>query len=376
MVAIAGPTRYSTRDEPTDCNQVLLPSGRGGRIPRSLLRRAASTDRMAAAARPGTAAASSLLLSRSTRRAAFAPAPPPASSMRRRLLIGAGAPAVAALAAAAAAPPAVLQDGAATLLITAGAYSLVRAFDVLTERRLIEQSLSRKVVHVLSGVLFMASWPLFSNSTEARYFAAVVPFLNSVRLLTYGLRLYTDEALVKSVTREGKPEELLRGPLYYVLVLLFSVLLFWRESPIGIVSLSMMSGGDGFADIVGRRYGSLKLPFNEKKSWIGSISMFFSGFLLSALYGTRMLFYFSSLGYFHVSWEEALGKLVLVALAATVVECIPVTDVVDDNISVPMATMMVAFLCSMLPRSPYYSVIGRETNLVMYGWFGRSLYAQ
>lgn len=195
-------------------------------------------------------------------------------------------------------------------------------------------------MHVLSGVLFMSSWPLFSNSTEARYFAAVVPFLNSMRLLTYGLRLSTDEALVKSVTREGKPEELLRGPLYYVLVLLFSVLVFWRESAIGIVSLSMMSGGDGFADIVGRRYGSVKLPFNEKKSWIGSISMFISGFLLSAI----MLFYFSSLGYIHVSWEEAFGKLALVALAATVVECIPVIDVVDDNISVPLATMLVAFL--------------------------------
>uniref|UniRef100_A0A0A9GNL7 phytol kinase n=1 Tax=Arundo donax TaxID=35708 RepID=A0A0A9GNL7_ARUDO len=297
---------------------------------------------MAAAAWPGTACASSspnsLLLSRSPRYAAFALAPSPKSSMRRRLLLGVGTPAVAALASVA--PPAVLEDGAATLFITAGAYSLVRAFDVLTERRLIEQNLSRKIVHVLSGVLFMSSWPLFSNSAEARYFAAVVPFLNSVRLLTYGLRLYTDEALVKSVTREGKPEELLRGPLYYVLVLLFSVLIFWRESPIGIVSLSMMSGGDGFADIVGRRYGSLKLPFNEKKSWVGSISMFISGFLLSAI----MLFYFSTLGYIHISWEEVLGKLVLVALAATVVECIPVTDVVDDNICVPLATMLVAFL--------------------------------
>jgi phytol kinase len=55
-----------------------------------------------------------------------------------------------------------------------------------------------------------------------------------------------------------------------------------------------------------------------------------------------MLFYFSSLGYIQLNLEEALGKLVLVALAATVVECIPVTDVVDDNISVPLATMLVA----------------------------------
>jgi phytol kinase len=134
--------------------------------------------------------------------------------------------------------------------------------------------------------------------------------------------------------------ELLRGPLYYVIVLLVSVLVFWRQSPIGIVSLSMMSGGDGFADIVGRRYGSAKLPFNENKSWIGSISMFISGFLLSAL----MLFYFSCLGYFTVCWDLALGKLALVALAATVVECIPVNDVVDDNISVPLATMLAAYL--------------------------------
>lgn len=98
----------------------------------------------------------------------------------------------------------------------------------------------------------MSSWPLFSNSTEARFFAAIVPLLNCIRLLTYGLRLSTDEALVKSVTREGKPEELLRGPLYYVIVLLVSVLVFWRQSPIGIVSLSMMSGGDGkMLDLLG-----------------------------------------------------------------------------------------------------------------------------
>jgi phytol kinase len=57
-----------------------------------------------------------------------------------------------------------------------------------------------------------------------------------------------------------------------------------------------------------------------------------------------MLFYFSGLGYIHISWDQELGKLVLVALAATVVECIPVNDVVDDNISVPFATMFVAFL--------------------------------
>ena len=71
---------------------------------------------------------------------------------------------------------------------------------------------------------------------------------------------------------------------------------------------------------------------------------FFFPYLCTDTFHCRMMFYFSSLGYIHVIWEEALGKLALVALAATVVECIPVTEVVDDNISVPLATMLVAFL--------------------------------
>ncbi|CAN6290425.1 unnamed protein product, partial [Urochloa humidicola] len=48
-------------------------------------------------------------------------------------LLGVGTP-------AAAAPPAVLEDGAATLFVTDGAYALVRTFDVLTERRLVDKA--------------------------------------------------------------------------------------------------------------------------------------------------------------------------------------------------------------------------------------------
>jgi dolichol kinase len=74
----------------------------------------------------------------------------------------------------------------------------------------------------------------------------------------------------------------------------------------------------------------------------GGFSCIFVDNVLTLPFRCRMLFYFSSLGYIQLNLEEALGKLVLVALAATVVECISVTDVVDDNISVPLATMLVA----------------------------------
>eukprot|EP00268_Persea_americana_P053482 TRINITY_DN6053_c0_g2_i2.p1 TRINITY_DN6053_c0_g2~~TRINITY_DN6053_c0_g2_i2.p1 ORF type:complete len:319 (-),score=49.99 TRINITY_DN6053_c0_g2_i2:332-1288(-) len=235
---------------------------------------------------------------------------------------------------------ALLQDASATAVVMGGAYSLVSSFDLLTTHNFIDQKLSRKLVHVLSGLLFMASWPIFSTSLEARYFAALVPLANCLRLLAYGLSLATDEAMVKSVSREGKPEELLRGPMYYVVMLMLCDVMFWRNSPVGVISLAMMCGGDGFADIIGRRYGTLKLPYNQDKSWAGSICMCFSGFAISI----GMLYYFSALGYLQLDWGLVVPKVALVSLAATLVESLPITKVVDDNVSVPLTSVLMTFL--------------------------------
>uniref|UniRef100_A0A7N2LH15 phytol kinase n=1 Tax=Quercus lobata TaxID=97700 RepID=A0A7N2LH15_QUELO len=215
-------------------------------------------------------------------------------------------------------------------------------------------SLSQIFISLLIGAEFKQKtgsyivWAVFhgflanfqnSTTTEARYFACLVPLVNFLRLVIHGLSLASDEGLIKSVTREGKPEELLRGPLYYVLILILCALIFWRESPVGLISLAMMCGGDGIADIIGRRFGSLKIPYNQQKSWAGSISMFIFGFLISI----GMLQYYSVLGYLHLDWVQTVQKVALVSLVATVVESLPTTEVVDDNISVPLVSMAVAF---------------------------------
>ncbi|KAG8380585.1 hypothetical protein BUALT_Bualt06G0030800 [Buddleja alternifolia] len=213
----------------------------------------------------------------------------------------------------------VLQDAGATLLVIGGAYALVSTFDNLTRRNIIEQ---------------------ISKSTGARYFASLVPSINCLRLVINGLSLTTDEGLVKSVSREGKPEELLRGPLYYVLVLIVSAIVFWRESPVGMISLAMMCGGDGIADIMGRKFGFRKLPYNQQKSWAGSISMFLFSFLVSV----GMLYYFTVFGYIQLEWMSTIERVALVSFVATVIESLPITGIVDDNISVPLVSMVSAFL--------------------------------
>ncbi|XP_057544736.1 probable phytol kinase 1, chloroplastic isoform X1 [Amaranthus tricolor] len=266
---------------------------------------------------------------------------------------------------------AVFQDVGATAFVLGGGYALVSTFDHLTNRNIISKNselvsfistqfvfagakidafmeyednffvirnLSRKLVHIISGLLFVASWPLFSTSIQARYFASVAPLTNCLRLVVHGLSLATDDSLIKSVTREGKPEELLRGPLYYVLILALCAIVFWRDSPIGLLSVAMMSGGDGVADIIGRKFGTLKIPYNPKKSWAGSISMFSFGFLVSI----GMLYYFSTLGYFQLDWSITAKRVAIVSFIATLVESLPIAELIDDNISVPLMTLATA----------------------------------
>ncbi|KAJ6432958.1 hypothetical protein OIU84_020070 [Salix udensis] len=201
-----------------------------------------------------------------------------------------------------------------------------------------------------------------STSTQARYFASVVPLVNCLRLIVHGFSLVTDEGLIKSVTREGNPQELLRGPLYYVLILIFCALAFWRESPTGVISLAMMCGGDGVADIIGRRFGSMKLPYNQHKSWAGSVSMFICGFLISI----GMLYYYSALGYFQLEWTWTFQRVALVALVATVVESLPITEIVDDNITVPLMRFM-----ENIWHAEGFCPLDQEAGALMAVWGGR-----
>ncbi|KAK8643320.1 hypothetical protein V6N13_012623 [Hibiscus sabdariffa] len=249
------------------------------------------------------------------------------------------APQRAAALSATAATASIIRDTAASAAVFAGAYAMVFTFDNLTEKELIQQSLSRKLVHIFSGLLFAISWPIFSNAIEARYFASLVPLVNCLRLVTHGLSSANDQSLIKSVTREGDPKELLRGPLYYVVMLMLCTVLFWRESPVGLISLGMMCGGDGVADIMGRKFGSSKIPYNQVKSWVGSISMFVFGFFISI----GMVWYYSALGYFQLDWGETVHRVALVSLVATVVESLPISNLLDDNISVPLASMLAAY---------------------------------
>jgi phytol kinase len=56
-----------------------------------------------------------------------------------------------------------------------------------------------------------------------------------------------------------------------------------------------------------------------------------------------MLYYYSSLGHVQFDWGDIVPRVAFISFVATVVESLPITQVVDDNISVPLVTMAMAF---------------------------------
>ena len=94
-----------------------------------------------------------------------------------------------------------------------------------------------------------------------------------------GLGILKDDAAVQAMSRTGDPGEILRGPLYYGIAFVLLTVLFWKDLPTGMTALMMMCGGDGLADIVGRRVASPKLPWSREKSVAGTASVFIGGWL-------------------------------------------------------------------------------------------------
>jgi hypothetical protein len=76
----------------------------------------------------------------------------------------------------------IARDAGATLLSFGLAYGFVKTITGLAKNGVIDSLTSRKIIHTFSGPLFILVWPIFSTATGARFFAAIVPIVNALRL--------------------------------------------------------------------------------------------------------------------------------------------------------------------------------------------------
>ena len=225
----------------------------------------------------------------------------------------------------------------AVFLTFVAALGWLRLMDYFAGRGWIESRLSRKVIHIGTGPIFVLCWLLFPDVWYARWLAALVPLAITIQFALIGFGVMKDEASVKAMSRSGDPKEILRGPLYYGIMFVLLTLVFWKDSPVGMTALMMMCGGDGVADVVGRSIKSPKLFHSPNKSIAGSLGVFFGGWIMSML----VLWIYAGLGVFVVPLSHYLMPVTLIALAATLVESLPQRDI--DNVTVTLVSAALGY---------------------------------
>ncbi len=137
----------------------------------------------------------------------------------------------------------------------------------------------RKIIHI-SGALI----PFFAADSilgKKLAFGLLVSGL-IIYLLLETVKQKIEPSILALVYREYELKGLAVEPLsYFISVISLLGLSFFINEKICFAAIAILAAGDGFAGVIGRRYGRHKLPFNKNKSWEGSVS----GFIAASLTG-------------------------------------------------------------------------------------------
>jgi len=226
----------------------------------------------------------------------------------------------------------------ATLFTFIIALAFLRLMDFLAHQGIIGSRLSRKFIHIGTGPIFVLCWLMFPDVQSSRWLAGLVPLVITAQFVLVGTGIIKDDAAVKAMSRTGDRGEILRGPLFYGFVFIAVTLIHWKDTLIGIPALMMMCGGDGIADIIGRRVSSPKLPWSPEKSVAGSLSVFAGGWLLTIFIFAIYVW----LGAFSGPIMRFLIPITWIALGAMIVESLPFKDI--DNFTITLASVLVGYL--------------------------------
>jgi len=202
--------------------------------------------------------------------------------------------------------------------------------------------ITRKFVHIFAGPVFVVTWMLFSGEIISHYIAVIVPLLFVLQFLTIGLGVIKNESFVASMSRSGDPRELLQGTLYYSIVMVLMTF-FWfyvpstgisNANPTALLIIGCVSGGDGLADIIGRKFGGKKIGIKgSEKTFIGSIGMLIGSILVSSI-----LVLIFSLEVPHFNIAILILPIIVVSIVATIVEALSPKN--TDNFTIFVAVII------------------------------------
>lgn len=170
----------------------------------------------------------------------------------------------------------------------------------------------RKVIHI-SGVLIPVITG-FTGKIEMIYLVLLVMFLF---LIVEILKPRISTGILSMFYRENELSGFSFEPLsYFLSILSLLYISFFIDESICFAAIAILAAGDGFAGVMGRKFGKHRFSFNRNKSWEGSIS----GFVAASMTGFYYAGQIAIIGSFAGMLAGAVNK--------------------NDNIAVPYAAFI------------------------------------
>jgi len=181
---------------------------------------------------------------------------------------------------------------------------------------------SRKVLHIMVGnIAFLL--PIFITA-EVMAFVAAGPFI----LFTFLMSPYTP---IKSIRGRTSAAGHGMGLVYYAITWTILAYVFFDNMVVIAIAILAMSYGDGFASIIGIRFGKKKYNVcGDEKSYIGSFAMFVFTFITMII---AVLYYGVDIS------KYLLLVLLIISFVAAVVEGITPKGL--DNLTVPFSAVLI-----------------------------------
>ena len=173
----------------------------------------------------------------------------------------------------------------------------------------------RKIIHIGIGPLIPIAQFLRIGQNAALIFTGIVSLMV---LINYTYRLFPT---IEDVERKSY------GTIFYCLSLFILIWLFWDRNPHALVSgFFIMTFGDGLAGLIGKSFNSRNwIIFQQKKSLLGTLTMFLTSLIIVCLIG------YSQQNSFNFNYFA-------IAFLATILEQFSVLGI--DNFLVPISSAL------------------------------------
>ncbi|MFX0125963.1 MAG: diacylglycerol/polyprenol kinase family protein [Candidatus Hodarchaeota archaeon] len=237
---------------------------------------------------------------------------------------------------------------------------IIMLMERLVNSGTLSSDLSRKVIHIAAGS-FIWIWLFMDTSDKLTYMLnIVVPLLFFLTFLFKGTRGSPDDKDVKTMTRTGDPRELLKGPLYFTIVMMVAGTILYGTFA-GMFMMAIVGWGDGIAPYIGQRWGKRKYKtLGREKTLEGSVGVFLFSIAGSLIFyvllgiiggidfGTNSVILANPGD--NVEITIILIVIIILGVVAMIVEALSPSDL--DNLLIPASTLITLFIIDILLGNP------------------------